>query len=423
MNYLENKSYSDKISEWEWLKDKQVFVACSGGVDSIVLTHLLVVIGAKVQVLHVNYMLRGGDSELDAQFVATFCSRLNLEFHLKKVDTNSLLIEKKQNLQKLAREIRYEWFNQILTTHENAYLALGHHSDDQVETFFLQLARKSGLMGLSGMLPIKDRYLRPLLKFTKQELYALSVENGWEWREDSSNKTLKYARNKLRNELLPQLYIEIPDLKQSVLFLVDKFQQSQYEIEQRMAPLVEQIKTSKKWKFSIFDKLTSDEKIEVMRRLHLDVSQLEQLLKLRHSQKGSKRLLNQYEIFKGNEWFYFSDLKQSFKYSLAVEQVEKLPDVFTKNVVYIDPEKIDGSLLLRTWKKGDRMKLLGLKGTKLISDILKDSKIESAKRKDWPLLCDGKDILWCYKCALSDKAISKFNSKVKWKVSIIEEKL
>lgn len=423
MSYLENKSYSEKISEWEWLKDKQVFVACSGGVDSIVLIHLLLELQVKVEVLHVNYQLREEESLLDQNFVASLCHQLGVPFHLKVIPTKVILKQNKQNLQQFARDQRYGWFQAIQSQNPSSYIALGHHSDDQIETFFLQFARKSGVMGLSGMLQKNGVFIRPLLRFSKEELYSIATNENLNWREDSSNHSLKYSRNKLRNEILPLVYSKIPTLKESILFLMDQFQSTQLELEKNVQDGVAKIKAQNQWLFSDFDKLTSEELIEVLRKLRIGGNQIFELKKMRFAQKGARRIFGEYEFIHEGGSFSVNDGQLPIEYILNVTNVDNIPTVFDKSIVYFDPSKVDGDLQLRSWKKGDRMKKIGMKGTTLISDVLTDAKIPHSKRNGWPVVFDSSGILWCYRCAISEKAIAKSDAKTVWKLELIERKL
>lgn len=420
---MENKSYSDSLVHWKWLKGKQVFVACSGGVDSVFLIHMLLELQVKVEVLHVNYQLRENESFLDQQFVAELCNELGIQFHLNSIDSKSILAQKHQNLQQFARDYRYHWFQEVQSKNPGSFIALGHHSDDQVETFFLQLARNTGIMGLSGMLPRNGIFIRPLLNFSKLELYTLAKSRKLSWREDSSNQSLKYARNKLRNEIVPFLYTNIPELKESILYLMSKFQSTQLVVEKKVQGIVLKIKANKKWMFSDFDVFESEERIEILRNLGVAGNQLSVLNKLRAAQKGAKRIIDELEFIREEDCFSINDKNLKHEYELSLEAITELPTVFDKSIVYFDSAKIEGELFIRTWKIGDRMKKIGLKGTALISDVLTDAKIPHSKRKDWPVVCDSSGILWCYKCAVSEKAIAKSESNRILKLQIIERVL
>ena len=218
------------------------FVACSGGVDSMVLLYILQKNGYAVSALHVNYQLRGLDSEKDQKLIETTCKRVGISVHIKRIDLHKMLEINEGNLQEEARNERYAFFQNFTKTADSK-IVFGHHADDQVETFFLNLARGAGIMGLSGMLEENTGYLRPLLPFSKAEILAYAAENNVVWREDISNESNTYQRNKLRNIILPALKQFIPELSESVLLLVSVFQENQQELERIVTPITRKIVT------------------------------------------------------------------------------------------------------------------------------------------------------------------------------------
>ncbi len=388
--------------KWSFLSTKKIFLACSGGVDSMTLLSIFNKAKWNIEVLHVNYQLRGKDSELDMNLVKDTCERLSIPFHLKIIDLQPILDSKGGNLQEIARKIRYAFFEEKRIQSTNNYIALGHHKDDQIETFFMHLARKSGIMGMSCMPSEHNQFIRPLLNFSKEEIIQYATKKKIFWREDYTNKTNKYTRNILRNILLPELQSKITTLNESVLLLVQKFQETQIELEFIIKPIFEQLIEIKKLNFIQFYSLTENQKVELLRQLGQKASLVNELNKLRNSQKGKKILLepnsNYFEsIIRDEDNFQLiqncSNLTQIP--TLYIKEVSELPTIFSKNEIYLDPSKLKGQLNLRKWKKGDRMIPLGMKGSKLISDIIKDSKIPTNKKKDVLILEDEKTILWC----------------------------
>ena len=168
------------------------------------------------------------------------------------------------------------------------YIALGHHQDDQIETFFMHIARKSGVMGMACMKENNDRLIRPLLPFSKNEIIQFAKENNISWREDYSNKTNKYSRNILRNILIPEINNSLPEVNESVLFLIQKFQETQLELESEISPLVKDIQSNSSLSFSVYDSLSSFEKNELFRQLEQKAGLQEEGEKLRSTQKGKK---------------------------------------------------------------------------------------------------------------------------------------
>ena len=329
---------SEFQKSWSWLKDKKLFLACSGGVDSMVLLHLLVKAEFQVSVLHVNYHLRDEDSNKDAQFVKSTCEKLNLPFYLKSVDTRQILQEKGGNLQDVARKIRYHWFHEITDKDADNYILLAHHNDDQVETFFQHIARKSGIIGLAGMLENHNQIIRPLLNFSKEEILEFAKTSEILWREDKSNVKNDYTRNKLRNKLLPEVMNQIPTLKDSVLTLVNAFQDTQKALELKVKSIVVNIIESQKWNHEKFDQLSEFEQVEVLRNLGIRQTAISELQKLRKSQKGKKMQLDGFDIYQDSDCFIILKPELNFErkevWKVCQQKVELLPNQFNLNEIY-----------------------------------------------------------------------------------------
>ena len=219
---------------------KKFLLAVSGGADSMVLSHLFRFLesaqngkGLEFQVAHVNYHFRGEDSNLDQKLVEDFCKKNDIKFHLKDVSEQ----EKTQmkSLQNWARELRYDFFFKILEQENLDYIVTAHHLNDELETFFINLSRGSGIKGLSGIPKNENSILRPLLKFTKAEIYAFAEENHIDFREDKSNEKNDYLRNKIRNQLTPKILEIFPQFLEqfgeslSYLSSVNDFYQNEIE--------------------------------------------------------------------------------------------------------------------------------------------------------------------------------------------------
>ena len=193
----------------ENISTKKFLLAVSGGADSMVLSHLFRISSFEFQIAHVNYHFRGEDSNLDQKVVENFCSENQIKIHLKSISE-----EEKSNMKSLqnwAREIRYDFFFKILEEENLDYIVTAHHLNDELETYIINLSRGSGIKGLSGIPKNENRILRPLLKFTKNEIYAFAKENSIDFREDKSNEKDDYLRNKIRNQLTPKIVEIFPN--------------------------------------------------------------------------------------------------------------------------------------------------------------------------------------------------------------------
>ena len=390
--------------------DKQYFVACSGGVDSMVLLTIFHQLNVNVCALHINYQLRGNDSEKDQALIEEFCKQKNIPYHIKQIDLQKQLDELGGNLQDEARKVRYSFFESF-KTNSNCKIVLGHHADDQIETFFLNLARNSGVMGLACMLPEHNGYIRPLLTVSKDEILEFAQSKNIVWREDASNQSNKYLRNKLRNVILPDLKNQITSLNESVLLLTHIFQVKQLELSNRIKPLIEKINANKILAFDEFDAFDEFELFELLRQLVIPSGLSDELIKLRKTIKGKKLVLTNnpiHEIIHEGTFFYFkNEVEKTTNPILHLEKVDFLPLEFSKDSLYVDSAKIKGELKIRHWEIGDRMKPIGIKGSKLISDILKDAKIPNHLRPNQFVVHDDEKIVWCVGLCVGREAVGQ----------------
>jgi tRNA(Ile)-lysidine synthase len=266
--------------------DTTYYVACSGGVDSMVLLTVLHQLGKTIHVLHVNYHLRGEASDLDQQLIEDFCNQHSIPYSIHSVELSKEL-ENGGNLQDLARNVRYTFFKEkALEIHTKIVLA--HHADDQLELFLLNIARKSGVMGLSCMLPEYGRIIRPLLPFSKQEILEFAKKEGIVWREDASNQSNKYRRNSIRNVFLPEIEAQLPEFRESCLYLIEQFQKNQLEVEQKIKIITHKIQQENLLLYTEFDVLTEVEHIELLRQLAIPFGFLKEFKKLRHAENGKR---------------------------------------------------------------------------------------------------------------------------------------
>lgn len=404
------------------------FIGASGGLDSTALIHCLHKLGQRVSVVHVNYQLRGEESEGDQFFLEEIAANYAIPCHVKRLQLSKQLSEKGGNLQNEARKIRRSYLNRFALK-DGMYIALAHHADDQVETFMINLFRGGGMMGLSAMLPKHENIVRPFLGFTRHEIREYALSEGLKWREDSSNASTKYLRNRIRLEWLPMMEKQFPDFRKQVLLLTKQFQFTQAQLENTVQPIVDVIDQHKELPLDTFTTLTEEEQVTLMRMLKLPLAIHGQLIQLVDSEKG-KRIPIIHDkwksIIREEEAFFFEVKSRASIHELpilSVEEVDELPQSYTKDVIYLDPDKLKGKLQVRTWREGDRMSPIGLKtrsgkqGSKLISDILSDAKAPHHEKSRQLVVHDDEKILWCVGFAVGAEATATKSSK-KYKVEL-----
>ncbi len=197
--------------------DKKYLLACSGGLDSMCLAHLLMQSKTPFEVAHVNFQLRGYESDQDSEFVKQFCEANSLVFNELKSDTKAYVERNKVSIQEAARQIRYDYFERIRRQNKLDGIITAHHEDDQIETVFINLLRGTGIEGLAGMSEKRGEIIRPMLSFSRAEIKEFAESHGISWREDSSNQKTDYLRNKLRLNVLPELYQSREDARDNFL--------------------------------------------------------------------------------------------------------------------------------------------------------------------------------------------------------------
>ena len=397
--------------KWAYLTNRKVYIGVSGGVDSVVLLRLFVLCGFEVEAIHVNYQLRGEDSDRDELFVRTLCKKMRVPIHVKKVDTRAILSLEGGNLQAVARSVRYDFFQTFIEKDKNGVLAIAHHKDDQIETFFLNIARKSGLRGLACMLEKDQDKIRPLLGFSKKEIIRFAKLNHWNWREDLSNQSLKYKRNALRNKFIPEMLQYVSNLEESVITLVNSFQIELKNIQSSIFHLVEKTKSTGCLELKDFNFLFQNQQVELLFMLGLNASEIKSFYRLIDAQKGKYiETRNCLRVFKEKDGFSFERFFPKVVIQYTISKTNKLPNNFSKNELFFDLDLVQGEISMRPWKKSDRISPIGMKGSKLISDVLNDAKLKAIERLQWPVLVDVDGILACPLITVSKKKIASQNS-------------
>ncbi len=395
-------------NHFSFLNESKLLIACSGGIDSMVLAHLATMCDFNFSVAHCNYKLRGKASDLDEALVTAWCKKNDKQIFLKTFD----LSDEAGSIQLQARNLRYDWFDQLLNDYEFEYLLTAHHADDTMETFFINLSRGTGLEGLTGIPEKRGNVVRPLLPFYKKEIIDFAKAENIAWREDESNTELKYLRNKIRHEVVPK-FSEINPV------FAENFQRSLEYLglsAQLLADYGKELKTR------IF-KENGDEihiSIEELKSLSplkgylyllfsvYGFTQWEDMLDLLNAQSGKEIQSKTHRIIKDREHLILTPIKISGQteylvdmeegvwkgpVNLKVERVGAL-DETSQNVIYVDKETLNYPLKIRKWKIGDYFYPLGLKGRKKVSKYFKDEKFSTIeKEKQW-LLCSNSDIIW-----------------------------
>lgn len=416
-------------SNFPWLPQKKLLIACSGGLDSVVLVSLLKHYNYSFALAHCNFGLRGTESDGDEDFVSDLAKKNDAQFHAKRFDTKAYASTSKQSTQMAARSLRYEWFEALCVENQYDVVLTAHHADDDLETFLINLSRGTGIKGLTGINSIHDRVVRVLLPFSRANILAYASKNQLFWREDSSNATTNYLRNQLRHEVIPPYKKATKGLLKSVQKTQSYLLASQALVQDYMA-LIYNLVVSEG-----VDGLEID--IEQVKELPNTNSLLYELLQpygftaredvtsLLLAQSGKKLYSNTHRLLKDRKKLILTERTPKIYEKLEVE--ENVQKKILKNetqidtpvrlsfiptdkmgyidstAVYVDQDKLTFPLIVRKWQKGDVFQPFGMKGKKKLSKFFKDEKLSlAAKEKVW-LLCSENRIIWIIGMRMDDR--------------------
>ena len=403
-------------------------LAVSGGVDSVVLTHLIVQSGFDFRIAHCNFQLRGEESERDEQFVLALGKRYGKEVLIKRFDTEVFAAAHKMAIQEAARELRYAWFN---TIREDSWLVTAHHADDNIETMLMHLFRGTGIKGLAGIQPMQAEraLIRPLLPFRKQELVEYAKTMQLDFVEDSSNSSDKYTRNFFRNQLIPTIKEIFPRVEENILHTIDHLNEALEVYNQSVGVQLKKLKLIKghevhvpvlKWKQSTpLHTLTW----ELLKPYGFTSAQTEEAIKLLDASNGSYLQSPTHRLIRNRKWMIIAENANEQAAHIIIEQTDsevrfadktlKIQNSKFKSLnraipsaaseAFLDAAKIRFPLLLRKWKQGDYFYPLGMQKKKKLSRFFIDLKLSTIdKEKVWVLEMDKK-IIWVIGYRIDDR--------------------
>jgi len=394
------------IEKHKLLKTSELYiVTLSGGADSVALLLLLKNGGFNVHAAHCNFHLRGEESDRDEAFCEQLCADENIPFHRAHFDTREYAELHKVSIEMAARELRYRWFEQLRQDIGAAGICVAHHRDDSVETVLLNLVRGTGLRGLTGIQPRNGHILRPLLCVSRAEIEAFLVEKGQKYVTDSTNLETDVQRNVVRLEVLPLLR----KLNPAVVENIQRTAENLAEAQQVLNTIIANIDNVKTLELSELDKYGSSEYLvfEWLKKYGFNGDQVRQILDAETGRivssamgydvlKDRGRLIVEpaLEPFKPmripEEGTYVLDMKTRFSVRKKPVYVSKEPHVAT-----LDAAKVSFPLTVRRVEEGDCMQPYGMKGKKLLSDLMTDLKMTVFEKRCQLVVVDSQGVvLW-----------------------------
>lgn len=400
-------------NQFSFLKGKKLLLAVSGGIDSIVLTHLFKSLDYTISLAHCNFNLRELESDKDEEFVKNCGEKLNLKTFTIRFNTTEYASENKISTQIAARDLRYQWFQELIIKHQFDYVLTAHHADDNLETFLINLSRGTGLEGLTGIPAINKNIIRPLLIFSREEIEQFAKENSIKWREDQSNATTKYVRNKIRHQIIPVLKEINPAIinsfqkttdnlsgsQQIVKSAIIQFKEKSFKIENDVIKIlisdVLKLSNPKIYLFELFKEFGFTE-----------WNDIENLLS---SQSGKFVYSKTHRLLKDREHLYLTKIDKSNSFTKVLIQEDateitsplklsltKTTKIGSSNLqtIYVDVDKITFPLTLRKWENGDVFYPKGMQGKKKLSKYFKDEKYSLIDKENTWILTSENKIIW-----------------------------
>ena len=353
-------------------KNDKVLVALSGGADSVALLRMLLNEGYLCEAAHCNFHLRGEESDRDEEFVRMLCQKLDVKLHINHFQTADIAAQRKISIEMAARDLRYEWFEQVRKENEAKVIAVAHHQDDNVETMLLNLLRGSGLQGLLGIRPKNGYIVRPLLTFSRQELLDYLIRLQQDYVTDSTNLQEDFTRNKIRLQLLPLMEEINPATRKHLLATAKHLEGVARIYEKEVEEAIKRVYTDGKIHIPSLQSEPSPEAVlyELLRDKGFNQHQLADILKATEGQSGKQFFSEKWMVLKDRDWLIINELKEQQPPQLSYQEMIRDSHFHwttDKHIAYLDADKIEDELYLRKWQEGDWFVPLGMKGKKLVS--------------------------------------------------------
>ncbi len=400
-------------------KNDKLLLAFSGGIDSTTLAYFLKQEGFSFALAHVNYSLRP-EADADEEFCRNFAKKLEVPFFSKKVLTRSIVAGTRKSVQEIAREIRYDFFKELLQKHSYKYILTAHHKDDDLETAFFSLAKSKHYNILQGI-PVKNKEIRrPFLCVFKEEIRRFAEEEKIPFVFDSSNSEAKYQRNFLRLKIFPELEQLNPSFREHLAerksfyekqlrvlrkYLKERFSENLLR-ENRETRILLPSSEQETEAWELFVGLFLQEQFGFSTR------ETKQILMLSRSEPGKRKYVRNFIVYKGKNVIILSEVISYENIHFEYKVMEGIPKDYKRSRtdrIYFDAEKVQGTLRFTPWEPGDKYVPLGMKGNKLVSDILNELGV--LQKEGYPVLRDAKGIVYVPNYRIAERI--KIDAKTK----------
>ncbi|TKC03582.1 tRNA lysidine(34) synthetase TilS [Pedobacter cryotolerans] len=401
-----------------FLPEQKIVLAVSGGKDSVLMAQLFKLCNYNFSIAHCNFNLRADEAQRDESFVKLLASTFDVPFYITHFDTKAYAAEHQISTQMAARDLRYQWFEQVRVEGNYDYIAVAHHQSDAIETLLLNLIRGTGISGMHGILPKRDKIIRPLLFLSRLQIDELVEENDINFVEDSSNESSKYARNKIRLNVIPHLRDINPNLEETFAQNIIRFAETEevltaFVAQKRMEVMsqvngdvclnIAKISALKPQKLIVF---------EFLKPYHFTSKVVDELLNSLNKQTGTSFYSSTHAATINRDHVLISALRD--EQEIAVQFLHPKDDCiiinrtkislfYTESTLvennalkaFVDLDQLIFPLIIRFWQDGDKFMPLGMRNFKKLSDFFIDQKVPLPQKDKIPLLINGNgEIIW-----------------------------
>ena len=428
---------SKYISDYQLIQSNQkVLVGISGGRDSVSLALILKELGYSIALAHCNFKLRGKESDEDEQFVVRFAQEHQLELFKTQFETEKEAKKLGISIQMAARDLRYNWFEKIRTENQFTSIAIAHNRDDIIETFFINLIRGTGIEGLSGIKAKNGSIIRPILDISRDEINQYIQNKQIDFREDSSNASTKYIRNKLRHTILPELRSISKSFDQTMSENIDRLNQVNkiYKNEVSLKQSKILIHLSDSIKIDI-QRLKTLEPLytylyEFLKSYGFTASTIKDIEYSLDSESGKKFSSKTHQLVKDRDFLILQSLEETknedvffnketqkvispIKLNINIINNSNYKIDSDNSIASLDLDKLNFPLQIRLWKHGDYFMPLGMNRMKKVSDFLIDSKVSVLEKEKTYVIQSRNDIVWIVGKRIDDRyKITKQTKKI-----------
>jgi len=409
------KAFKNHIaSRLGFLKKGRLLIAISGGLDSVVLTHLCSQINLDVSLAHCNFNLRGDESDGDESFVLELAEQLEMEVFIESFETEAYAETQKMSIQMAARELRYNWFEELAKQLKFDFILTAHHADDNLETFLINLTRGTGLDGLTGIPTVNKNIVRPLLPYSRETIERYAKEKKIKWREDSSNTSTKYLRNRLRHDVIPVLKEVNPQLLQGFDKTLNNLQDASNVVKESVDAVKERVIERIEgdvvtYDVSEFKKLSNPRPYIFEIFKEYGFTAFEDIYDLLNAQSGKQVFSSTHRLLKNRGGLILTVINLASTETIEILEGEKVIETSfgtllfeevntvsktSEKEIFVDAKTLRFPLEVRGWKGGDLFYPMGLQGKKKLSKFFKDEKLSLLDKEKCQLLCSNGEVVW-----------------------------